>query len=118
MHQRDSAKEGNDIMSEAAAAAGDVAGELIGAAVHAHLGDDGDDFQRMKGVGPKLASMLQARGFVRFEQLANLSDEEVARIDAELGPFRGRLKRDRIVDQARYLARNDQDGFEQAFGKL
>jgi predicted flap endonuclease-1-like 5' DNA nuclease len=118
MQRTDSRKEGNDILSEAAAATGDVTGELLGAPVHAHLGEDLDDFQRLKGIGPKFAQILRARGFVRFEQLAQLSDEEIARIDPELGPFRGRLKRDRVVEQATYLARGDQDGFENAFGKL
>jgi predicted flap endonuclease-1-like 5' DNA nuclease len=119
-NSRDSLREGNDVASEAAAAASDVAGEIIGAPVHAHLGNgsDADDFQRMKGVGPKLADALHARGFARFEQLASLSSEEVERIDSQLGAFRGRLRRDRIVEQAQFLARGDQDGFEQKFGKL
>ena len=119
-NSRDSLREGNDVASEAAAAASDVAGEIIGAPVHAHLGNgsDADDFQRMKGVGPKLADALHARGFARFEQIASLSSEEVERIDSQLGAFRGRIRRDRIVEQAQYLARGDQDGFEQKFGKL
>lgn len=117
---RDSAREGNDVVSQASAAASDVTGEIIGAPVHAHLsgGPPPDDFQRLKGVGPKLAEALHARGFIRFEQLAHLTPEEVDRIDAQLGAFNGRLKRDRIVEQAAYLARGDEDGFEQKFGKL
>ena len=118
---RDSAREGNDIASEAAAATSDVTGEIIGARVHDHLVNGpagGDDFQRLKGVGPKLAAALHERGFTRYEQLAHLSPEEVERIDAQLGAFRGRLQRDLIVEQASYLARGDQDGFEQRFGKL
>ncbi len=118
---RDSVKEGNDIASEAAAATSDVTGEIIGARVHDHLANGpggGDDFQRMKGVGPKLADALRARGFSRFGQLASLTPEEVERIDGQLGAFNGRIKRDRIVEQAQYLARGDQDGFEQRFGKL
>lgn len=118
MAHRDSAQEQNDIISEAAAATSDVAGELIGAPVHRHLGGEGDDLQRMKGVGPKFAQMLAARGFTRFEQLAGMSDEEVDRVDQELGPFRGRLRRDQIVQQAQFLARGDVDGFEHNFGKL
>ena len=78
----------------------------------------GDELERLKGVGPKLAAMLNARGISRFEQIARLSDSEVDRIDAELGAFRGRMRRDRIVEQADYLARGDADGFEQKFGKL
>jgi predicted flap endonuclease-1-like 5' DNA nuclease len=113
--------EANDLASEAAAAASDVTGEFIGAPVHRHLSgraDAADDFLRLKGVGPKLAAILHARGFTRFEQLAHLTPEEIALLDQQLGPFTGRIKRDRIVEQAAYLARGDVDGFEEHFGKL
>jgi predicted flap endonuclease-1-like 5' DNA nuclease len=118
---RDSRREANDLASEAAAAASDVTGEFIGAPVHRHLsggGDTADDFVRLKGIGPKLADLLHARGFSRFEQLAHLTSEEIDILDAQLGAFRGRIRRDRIVEQAAYLARGDTDGFEQHFGKL
>lgn len=117
---RDSTREGNDVVSQASAATTDVTGEIIGVHAHAQLGagSGADDFQRMKGVGPKLADALHARGFLRFEQLAHLTPEEVDRIDSQLGAFSGRLRRDRIVEQADYLARGDQDSFEQRFGKL
>ena len=118
---RDRRSETRDLASEAAAAASDVTGELIGAPVHRHLSgsrDPADDFQRIKGVGPRLADMLHARGFSRFEQLAHLTPEEIDIIDQQLGPFAGRIRRDRIVEQAAYLARGDVDGFEQQFGKL
>jgi predicted flap endonuclease-1-like 5' DNA nuclease len=77
-----------------------------------------DDLERLKGVGPKLAAMLEAHGLTRFEQIAKLTDSEVERLDVDLGAFRGRLQRDRIVEQAVYLARGDIEGFEQRFGKL
>ena len=67
---------------------------------------------------PKFAEALHRLGFYRFEQIANLTPTEIDRIDPQLGAFRGRLTRDRIVEQAAYLARNDTDGFEQRFGKL
>lgn len=114
-------RETKDVAGAGAAAASDVAGEIMGAPVHDHLGarvGGADDFQRMKGVGPKFAQLLQAHGFTRFEQLAKLSGDEVERLDADLGPFRGRLTRDRVVEQACFLARGDEDGFQQTFGKL
>ena len=77
-----------------------------------------DELERLKGVGPKLAAMLRAHGLTRFDQLARLSESELERLDEDLGPFRGRLQRDRVVEQAAYLARGDIDGFEQRFGKL
>lgn len=119
--KRDSRSENNDIASEAAAAACDVSGEIIGVQAHRHLsGDAGkvDDLERIKGVGPKFADLLRARGFMRFEQLAQLTPEEIDLLDDQLGPFRGRIRRDRIAEQATYLARGDVDGFEQHFGKL
>jgi len=62
--------------------------------------------------------LLQAHGLTRFEQIAGLTECELKRLDQDLGPFRGRLQRDRVVEQANYLARGDTDGFEQRFGKL
>lgn len=113
--------EGRGIAGEAAAAASDITGEILEAPVHNEL--DGvrepyDDLCRLKGVGPKLAETLHKLGFNRYEQIARLTPTEIERIDGMLGAFSGRLTRDRIVEQADYLARNDQDGFEQTFGKL
>lgn len=117
----DGGGEGEDLADEAAAAISDVTGEFLGAPVHSHLpGSRGvpDDLQKLKGVGPKLAGLLQSKGLVRYEQIAALSQEDVQRIDADLGAFRGRLTRDRVVEQAGYLARGDQAGYEAQFGKL
>lgn len=77
-----------------------------------------DDLEQLKGVGPKLAALLAAHGLTRFDQIAKLTDSELERLDADLGVFRGRLQRDRVVEQASYLARGDLDGFEQRFGRL
>lgn len=113
--------EGRGIADEMAAAASDVTGDIIEAQVHANLpGASGppDDLQRLKGVGPKFAHLLNERGIIRFEQLARLTQDEVERLDSTLGPFRGRLQRDRVTEQADYLARGDVDGFELRFGKL
>ena len=112
---------GQVIADEAARATGDVAGDILGANVSAQLPTaDGepDNLQALKGVGPKLAAMLSAQGLTRFDQLASLSPEQVAAIDAELGAFRGRLTRDRVVEQAQYLARGDLDGYSRNFGAL
>ena len=116
-----SEREGRGLAGEAAAAASDVAGAIVGASVHSKLGGPGqqaDDLLLLKGIGPKLGETLNSLGFKRFDQIASLSANEVERLDDQLGAFRGRLARDRIVEQADYLARNDIDGFEQRFGKL
>jgi predicted flap endonuclease-1-like 5' DNA nuclease len=113
--------EGRGIAGEAAAATSDLTGDILSAPVHRTLDGDEDprdDLCRLKGVGPKFADALRAIGFTRFEQIANLTPNEIARVDGQLGAFSGRLTRDRIVEQADYLARGDTDGFEQRFGKL
>ena len=113
--------EGNSVIDEEAAATSDVAGEVLGASVHRHLSGlarSPDDLQRLKGVGPKFAQLLQAQGITRYEQIAKLTPAEAERLDSVIGPFAGRLNRDRIIEQADYLARGDEDGFEERFGKL
>ena len=113
--------EGRGIADEAAAAASDVAGDIISARVHAELpGASGppDDLQLLKGVGPKMAAMLNQRGITRFDQIARLGHGQIEDLDSSLGAFRGRLARDKIVEQADYLARGDRDGFEAKFGSL
>jgi predicted flap endonuclease-1-like 5' DNA nuclease len=120
MQQQAGPREGRGIAGEAAAATSDVTGNIISAPVHRALEGElpRDDLCQLKGVGPKFADALHAAGFFSFGQIAGLSPVEVERLDDQLGAFRGRIMRDRIVEQADYLARNDVDGFEQRFGKL
>ncbi|HEY1605390.1 MAG TPA: hypothetical protein VGF77_07300 [Allosphingosinicella sp.] len=113
--------EGNGLADEYAAATEDVAGEFLG--IDAHRKIDGpsgppDNLQLLKGVGPKLAAQLNTNGITRYDQLARLGDREVELLDERMGAFRGRIARDRLVDQACYLERDDKDGFEAVFGKL
>lgn len=121
MVQQKRPPEGRGIAGEAAAATTDVAGDIFRAPVHRELDGEkapDDDLCQIKGVGPKFADALRGAGFTRYEQLAHLTPTEVERLDARLGTFAGRISRDRIVEQADYLARGDSDGFEQRFGKL
>jgi predicted flap endonuclease-1-like 5' DNA nuclease len=87
-------------------------------AVSAATPDEGDDFQRMKGVGPKLAQLLYAQGLHRFADIAALDDAQLSSLDDQLGAFRGRLQRDRVREQARLLASGDIEGFREQFGNL
>ena len=109
------------ILGEAASAAGDVAGAILSTNVHDQLpgaGGPPDPLQQLKGVGPRMATMLGERGLTRFDQIAKLSPSQVETLDETLGAFRGRFARDRIVEQADYLSRGDVDGYEAKFGKL
>jgi predicted flap endonuclease-1-like 5' DNA nuclease len=118
--QQATPREGRGIVGEAAAATVDVTGDIIRAPVHQAMEGEiaRDELSMLKGVGPKFAEALHAAGFHSFSQLAGLSPVEIERLDEQLGAFRGRITRDRIVEQADYLARKDTDGFEQRFGKL
>lgn len=114
-------REGKGLADQGAAATTDVAGQMLGVEAHGELpGAEGppDDLQLLKGVGPKLVLKLHENGITRFDQIARLSPNEVAILEDKLGPFKGRLTRDRVVEQAAYLARGDRDGFEAQFGSL
>jgi len=83
-----------------------------------HDTSSADDLSRIKGVGPKLLSMLGDMGISRFDQIAAWSDDDVQRMDAQLGRFAGRITRDDWRTQAQFLAKGDTEGYEQKFGKL
>jgi predicted flap endonuclease-1-like 5' DNA nuclease len=113
--------EGNALHDEFAAATQDVAGEILGVDAHPVIpGPSGppDNLRLLKGVGPKMVAQLNEFGITRFDQLAGLTETEVALLDKRMGAFEGRIARDRLVEQACYLERGDTDGFEAKFGKL
>lgn len=82
------------------------------------LSDEGDDLTRIKGLGPKISTALRALGVTRYAEIAAWTDEDVARIDAQLGAFAGRATRDNWIEQAKLLAGGDTAAYEAKFGKL
>lgn len=114
--------EGNGVVDEVAAATTDVAGEVLGVEAHRELAGapagPADDLAKLKGVGPKMVARLTELGITRYAQIAGFNETELAHLDERMGPFKGRLARDRVAEQAGYLARGDTDGFEEKFGKL
>ena len=64
--------------------------------------DAADDLQRIKGIGPKIAGILQELGIHRFEQIAAWTPQDVARVNDHL-QFRGRIEREQWVSQAQTL---------------
>ena len=78
----------------------------------------GGPVTQLKGLGPKVAAQLAEVGITDVGQLAALSPDEADALDARMGPFRGRMARDRWIEQARFLAAGDTKGFEAVFGRL
>ena len=75
------------------------------------------DVARLKGVGPKLVAQLAELGVTSVAQIAAWDDAEIDRIDAQLGRFSGRIRRDAWVEQARLIESGDTAAYEGRFGK-
>ena len=70
-----------------------------------------DDLKQIKGVGPKMEQLCNSLGFWHFDQIAGWTADEVAWVDANLTGFKGRVSRDKWVEQARILAAGGETEF-------
>lgn len=61
-----------------------------------------DDVKLIGGVGPALEKKLAGLGVTSLSQIAAFTEDDIARIDAELN-FKGRIERDDWIGQARDL---------------
>src|SRR3546814_6074718 len=61
--------------------------------------DKADNLQLLKGVGPKLVTLLQGLGVTRFEQIAGWTDADLAAIDPQPGNFSGDRKSTRLTSR-------------------
>lgn len=77
-----------------------------------------DNLELLKGVGPKLNTLLASLGITSFAQIAAWTASDIREIDAKLGNFAGRITRDNWVDQAKLLSNGDIEGFEKKYGSL
>jgi predicted flap endonuclease-1-like 5' DNA nuclease len=77
-----------------------------------------DELLRIKGLGPKLAEQLRALGIVSLAQIAAWDDADIDNIDARLGRFQGRIRRDDWPAQAKLLTAGDQAAYEARFGRI
>ena len=76
------------------------------------------DIRQLKGVGDKFAQALAAIGLGSVDALAVLDEAGVAAADIALGVFNGRVKRDRLVEQAQLLQGGRLTEYEAKFGRL
>ena len=63
-----------------------------------------DDLKIIIGIGPKLEILCHSLGIYHFDQIAEWTDTEVAWMDDNLEGFKGRVTRDKWVEQAQKLA--------------
>jgi large subunit ribosomal protein L19 len=61
-----------------------------------------DDLTQIKGVDADLSARLGGLGVIKFEQIANFSDDDIANVDEALG-LNGRLEKDDWTGQAQRL---------------
>lgn len=77
-----------------------------------------DDLRKIKGLGPKMLTLLHSLGVTTYAQMAAWSDADLDDLDTKLGAFAGRPRRDSWVEQARLLSSGDTGAYEEQFGKL
>ncbi|MEM8633308.1 MAG: NADH-quinone oxidoreductase subunit NuoE [Pseudomonadota bacterium] len=70
-----------------------------------------DDLKLIRGVGPKLETLLNGLGFYHFDQVAKWTEAEVTWVDQNLEGFKGRVTRDDWVAQAKLLAEGQETEF-------
>ncbi|MEH6720844.1 MAG: NADH-quinone oxidoreductase subunit NuoE [Aurantimonas endophytica] len=85
--------EGGDAAKEAGERPADLLPEPRG---------DKDDLKRIKGIGPVIENKLNALGVFHYWQISEWREAELVWVDNYLN-FRGRVLRDRWIDQARAL---------------
>ena len=64
---------------------------------------EADDLTKIKSISDELKSRLNKLGVTKFEQISELSDDEIAKIDESLG-LEGRMEKEDWIGQARTLA--------------
>jgi len=64
---------------------------------------EGDDLTEIVGVGKVFEEMLHGLGIYYFRQIATFGPAELARVNAELKEFKGRIEHDDWIGQAREL---------------
>jgi len=65
--------------------------------------DTDDNLKAIKGIGPSIERTLNALGFTRFHQLAEISEGDIDRVAQQLRGFRSRIYREDWIGQARDL---------------
>ncbi len=113
-------EEAEEAAGEAAAVpeAADTAAAPLAPSAPASEPAASDDLRKIKGLGPKMQKLLVAQGITSYAQIAAWSEADLDELDTRLGAFAGRPRRDKWVEQARFLAAGDTGSYEAEFGKI
>lgn len=76
-----------------------------------------DNLKEVKGIGPKLEKLCFSMGVYHFDQIAAWTADEIAWVDANLEGFKGRVSRDKWVEQAKILAAGGETEFSKKVDK-
>lgn len=60
-----------------------------------------NDLKTISGIGPALEKKLNEQGIVRYKQIANLTDDEIDRLEHKIIGFPGRIRRQGWIRQAK-----------------
>ena len=107
----------NQALIDAGTPAPPLDAEPAPAPVPAPTPTSADDLTRIKGLGPKIATLLSEQGVTRFADIAAWNDADIERVDAQLGRFQGRIRRDAWVELAKLLNAGDESEFTNKFGQ-
>ena len=81
------------------------------AALAGPRGGEGDKLKTIEGIGPAMEKLCHDLGIFHFDQIAGWGVAEVAWMDGNLKGFKGRVTRDKWVDQARLIGEVGIDEF-------
>ena len=76
-------------------------------------GGKADDLKEIEGIGPALEKTVNGLGFYHFDQIAGWTEADVALVDAEMKTFKGRITRDKWVEQARIIVSEGLEAFRE-----
>ncbi|WP_417308481.1 NADH-quinone oxidoreductase subunit NuoE [Devosia sp.] len=77
---------------------------------------DRDDLKLISGVGPVLERKLNELGITTWSQVAAMNDADIEKLESRLN-FKGRVARDRWIEQGKVLASGGVEEYRRVFGK-
>ena len=80
------------------------------------IGGKADNLTRIKGIGSKINQILNEMGIYHFSQIAAWTEKEIEEVDEKL-KFKGRIVREKWVEQAKVLAEGGETEFSKKVDK-